>query len=108
MTLFSYIPFGVSGMSVFLKNISFHGILLDALFEKGNADWAEVSRLFCLGITEGAVQPLPTTVFEMNDVEAAFRIMAHGSHIGKVLLKVKINTLFFLKRCLLTYIRMSQ
>ena len=31
------------GLSVFLKNISFHGILLDALFEAGNSSWQEVS-----------------------------------------------------------------
>jgi fatty acid synthase len=44
-------------MSVFLKNISFHGILLDALFEEDNQDWLEVSQLLTQGIQSGAVIP---------------------------------------------------
>ena len=75
-------------MSVFLKNISFHGILLDALFEEGNSDWGEVSRLMMEGIERGAVRPLKTTVYDKEDVEGAFRFMAQGKHIGKVLIKV--------------------
>ena len=79
----------VVGMAVFLRNISFHGILLDALFEPGNPDWKIVHSLVSDGIRDGTVQPLPTTVFERDDVEAAFRFMAHGNHVGKVLIKVK-------------------
>ena len=30
------------GLAIFLKNVSFHGILLDALFEAGNSEWDEV------------------------------------------------------------------
>ena len=76
-------------MAVFLKNVAFHGILLDALFEEGNQEWEEVSQLLQEGILGGVVQPLKTTVFEKNQVEQAFRFMAQGKHIGKVLLKVK-------------------
>lgn len=75
-------------MSLFLKNISFHGILLDALFEEGNADWEIVSSLLSKGISEGAVRPLNTTVFDKTDVEGAFRFMAQGKHIGKVLVQI--------------------
>jgi fatty acid synthase len=78
-------------MSLFLKNISFHGILLDALFEEGNQDWQTVSNLMLAGIENGAVKPLPTTVFDKDDLEGAFRFMAQGKHIGKVLLKVQYN-----------------
>lgn len=77
------------GMSLFLKNVSFHGILLDALFEEGNREWEEVSELLKAGIASGVVQPLRTTVFERNQVEDAFRYMAQGKHIGKVLLQVR-------------------
>ena len=76
------------GMGVFLKNITFHGILLDALFEQGNQDWITVAHLLKNGITEGAVKPLNTTVFNHDDVEGAFRFMAQGKHIGKVLVQV--------------------
>ena len=77
------------GMGVFLKNISFHGILLDALFEQGNKDWMKVAELLKEGIKQGAVKPLNTTVFKHDDVEGAFRFMAQGKHIGKVLVQVR-------------------
>ncbi|XP_062234915.1 fatty acid synthase [Platichthys flesus] len=77
------------GMGLFLKNVAFHGILLDALFEEGNQEWEEVSQLLKEGIVGGVVQPLKTTVFERDQVEEAFRYMAQGKHIGKVLLQVR-------------------
>ncbi|KAM6951887.1 fatty acid synthase [Aplochiton taeniatus] len=77
------------GMALFLKNVAFHGILLDALFEEGNREWEEVSQLLKQGILGGVVQPLRTTVFERDQVEEAFRYMAQGKHIGKVLLQVR-------------------
>ncbi|KAA8581129.1 hypothetical protein FQN60_002710 [Etheostoma spectabile] len=77
------------GMALFLKNVAFHGILLDALFEEGNQEWEEVSKLLKEGIMGGVVQPLKTTVFERDQVEEAFRYMAQGKHIGKVLLQVR-------------------
>ena len=76
-------------MAVFLRNVSFHGIQLDALFEPGNPDWQTVHDLVSKGIEDGTVKPLQTTVFERDDVEAAFRFTAQGEHIGKVLIKVK-------------------
>ncbi|XP_061823044.1 fatty acid synthase [Nerophis lumbriciformis] len=76
------------GMALFLKNVAFHGILLDALFEDGNREWEEVSELLKDGIVGGVVQPLKTNVFERDQVEEAFRYMAQGKHIGKVLLQV--------------------
>lgn len=76
------------GMAVFLKNVSFHGILLDALFEEGNQEWSDVYRLLKKGIEEGVVKPLKTTVFKRDQVEEAFRYMAQGKHIGKVVLQV--------------------
>lgn len=41
------------GMALFLKNVSFHGILLDAIFEEDNPEWIEVSKLFTEGIKSG-------------------------------------------------------
>uniref|UniRef100_A0A8D8PNC5 Fatty acid synthase n=1 Tax=Cacopsylla melanoneura TaxID=428564 RepID=A0A8D8PNC5_9HEMI len=79
------------GMSVFLKNTTFHGILLDALMDAGcdSPDKAEVVKHMNEGIKSGAVQPLHATVFSDQQVEQAFRFMASGKHIGKVVLKVR-------------------
>ncbi|XP_006825595.1 fatty acid synthase-like [Saccoglossus kowalevskii] len=77
------------GMSLFLRNVTFHGILLEALFEVDNPDWQSVFDLVSQGIESGAVQPLKTTVFTHDNVEGAFRLMAQGKHIGKVLIQVR-------------------
>jgi len=37
----------------------------------------------------GLIKPLKTTVFEANQVEQAFRLLASGKHMGKVLLKIR-------------------
>ncbi|KAB0795973.1 hypothetical protein PPYR_10034 [Photinus pyralis] len=77
------------GMNVFLKNTSFHGILLDALLGTDNRDKPEIIKLMNEGIKSGAVRPLPRIVFNENQTEQAFRYMASGKHIGKVLLQIR-------------------
>lgn len=77
------------GMSVFLKNATFHGVLMDSLCSPMEPDWEIAARLLAEGIMNGTVKPLPTTVFDMNKAEEAFRYMAHGKHIGKVMLKIR-------------------
>ncbi|XP_031841485.2 fatty acid synthase 1 [Nomia melanderi] len=77
------------GMSLFLKNTAFHGILLDAICEDDGPDRKEVVRLVQEGIQNGAVRPLPSTVFSEQQIEQSFRFMATGKHIGKVVLKIR-------------------
>ncbi|GFS78340.1 fatty acid synthase [Nephila pilipes] len=80
------------GMAIFLKNISFHGILLDALFEnKSYSSRAkkEVVQLVTDGIANGTVKPLNSILFNHEQAEQAFRYMASGKHIGKVVIKIK-------------------
>jgi fatty acid synthase, animal type len=85
------------GMSVFLKNTSFHGILLDSVMEGdeciikqvvtlvnevcGNVlNWCRSGSLAykllflsIKGIKNGAVRPLKTSVFNEQQIEQAFR-----------------------------------
>ncbi|XP_005094185.1 fatty acid synthase [Aplysia californica] len=77
------------GMSIFLRNISFCGILLDALFEHQTDDWVEVAKMVNEGMASGVVRPLKTTIFGKDEVEEAFRFMAQGKHIGKVVIQVR-------------------
>lgn len=51
------------GMAIFLKNVTFHGILLDALFEEANDSWREVAALLKAGIRDGVVKPLSAQCF---------------------------------------------
>lgn len=42
-------------------------------------------------IARGVVKPLHTNVFEANEIQQAFRYLATGKHIGKVLVKIRDN-----------------
>ncbi|KAI1292133.1 Fatty acid synthase [Halotydeus destructor] len=84
------------GMSAFLKNIAFHGILLDSLFVVGAnaapgvvAQKQMVGELIREGIKTGAVRPLKRTIFAKEQSEEAFRYMASGKHVGKVIIRVR-------------------
>ncbi|XP_049273459.1 fatty acid synthase-like [Rhipicephalus sanguineus] len=80
------------GMSVFLKNIAFHGIQLDGLFGDDpfvGADKRRVADLVGEGIASGAVRPLNAIKFTRDKAEEAFRFMASGKHTGKVVLQVR-------------------
>jgi len=75
-------------MSMFLKNISYHGILLELLFQNIE-DTRKTSRLISKGIENGVVRPLPTTVFSKQSLQQGFRFMTTGKHIGKILLNIR-------------------
>ncbi|XP_046739717.1 fatty acid synthase-like [Diprion similis] len=75
------------GMEQFLKGISFHGILLDNLFDAPSDLKIKLNAMLTEGMKTGAVKPLVRTVFPMDQVEAAFRYMAAGKHVGKVIVK---------------------
>ena len=77
-------------MSLFLKNISFHGVVVENLMEPGSVMWQYVHRLMKEGLQNGTVQPLQQHNFSRHQLEKAFRFVAEGEHIGKVLIKVLI------------------
>ena len=66
------------------RNASFHVVAMDAVF--GGDE--ELARQLLHEITEmveqGALTPLPFRSFPACRVDAAFRLMAQGKHIGKV------------------------
>lgn len=74
-------------MALFLKNITFHGILLDAIMDQGigkKEDWMECAKLMEEGIKSGVVRPLSYSTYAADKSEDAFRCMSAGKHIGKV------------------------
>lgn len=62
-----------TGMEMFLKGTSFHGVMLDSLFFGSSEAKMMVHDLVEEGIKSGAVQPLVRTVFAADEVEQAFR-----------------------------------
>lgn len=76
------------GLGDFLKEISFRTILLDNLFASSNDALVHISELFENDLRAGVIRPLHATVFDVNEVEKAFRYLGTGKHVGKVVLKV--------------------
>ena len=67
------------------RNASFHVVAMDAVFQGDEAlTRAMLGELTAL-VEAGALRPLPYRSFAANRVDAAFRLMAGGKHIGKVL-----------------------
>ncbi|XP_065297860.1 fatty acid synthase-like [Dermacentor albipictus] len=80
------------GMSVFLQDTNFHGVMLDSLLLPDTTALAHkhrVGELLNEGIKSGVVQPLDVTMFTREHSEKAFRFMASGKQIGKVLIQMR-------------------
>jgi fatty acid synthase len=60
-------------MEVFLKEASFHGVMLDTLLSSSPELKKKLHDIMTDGIAEGTVQPLARTVFSDTEVEQAFR-----------------------------------
>lgn len=71
------------------RGASFHGIMIDQFFESSVKDKIKLMGYLREGLRNGSVKPLVRSVFEMDEVEKAFRFMGAGKHLGKVLIKVR-------------------
>lgn len=75
-------------------NKTFHGILLDKLFDIDDIGVSFRNQLKCVletmkdGLEKGYVKPIKYTMFEIYQIEEAFRFMATGKHIGKILIEI--------------------
>jgi fatty acid synthase len=76
-------------MAVLLKSVIIQAIYLDALMLTECEEKVELEKLMAEYIQAGIVKPLPFTCFEHDELEGAFRFLASGKHIGKVLLKIR-------------------
>ncbi|CAG2119967.1 unnamed protein product, partial [Medioppia subpectinata] len=52
-------------------------------------DKKRIWELIDAGISAGVVQPLNRTLYDHNQCEEAFRFMASGRHVGKVIVKIR-------------------
>ncbi|XP_025163360.1 fatty acid synthase-like [Harpegnathos saltator] len=75
-------------MKIFAKGISLHSIMLDNIVNSSTKNNEIVYKYMLQGLKNGSIKPLPRKVFERTEVEAAFRYMAAGKHIGKILIKI--------------------
>lgn len=93
-------------MRMFEKNVTFSAVDLIRVMERPK----EAQRLFkaCFALLQdGLISPVtPISVFQMSDIETAYRQMQTGKHIGKIVLKadpdckVKVDFLSSLNVCI--------
>ncbi|XP_065209087.1 fatty acid synthase-like [Planococcus citri] len=73
----------------FLKNISFHSVQLDLIMRTDIKLLSDVRDRMQTILNQGIIKPIKRIVFQANEVESAFRYMAAGKHMGKVLIKIR-------------------
>ena len=75
------------GLRIFRRNLRFAAIDVDRLMIDDPHLTRELSETCMDLLGEGALPPLPTTVFPYEDYAKALRLMTTGQHQGKLVLK---------------------
>ena len=68
------------------RNASFHVVAMDAVFSGDEELTRELLREIATLVLNGSLRPLPFRSFPACRADAAFRLMAAGKHVGKVIL----------------------
>lgn len=79
------------GLGDFLKELTFHAVLVDNMFKAPPEEKMILKNLLERDMKRGIIKPLKTNVFNADEIEQAFRLLASGKHIGKVVLKIREN-----------------
>ncbi|XP_065216376.1 fatty acid synthase-like [Planococcus citri] len=74
----------------FLNDIVFYSVQLDvaALNSQSEITVGIFNKLKEM-LDQGIIKPIQRTVFQTNEVESAFRFMASGKHVGKIVIKIR-------------------
>ena len=78
------------GLRVFRKNLRFAAIDVDRLMVDDPLLGRELSQTCLNLLDQGALPPLPVTVFPYQDYAKALRLMTTGQHQGKLVLKAPL------------------
>jgi hypothetical protein len=73
-------------MKVFLKETSFHRVMIDRVFTACAELKKQLHDIMTEGIFSGVVRPLQRVVFADNEVEQAFRYSCHDRELLRTLL----------------------
>ena len=76
------------GLEPFARSLSFLSLHLDQLSEERPREMGALMRRVARDLGDGALEPLPHTVFDLAEAEAAFRTMAQARHIGRIVIGV--------------------
>ncbi len=67
--------------------IRYHRLALDRLLQERPDEVGTALRSAMTTVSAGDIDPIPCRVFELEDVEAAFRFLQRANHVGKVVLR---------------------
>ncbi|KYQ49068.1 Fatty acid synthase [Trachymyrmex zeteki] len=76
------------GMSAFQKGISFYGIILENIITDDHKYKSLLCKMVADGLESGTIRPIQVKIFPKTDIEEAFRYMASGKHIGKIIINI--------------------
>ncbi|KAB0790944.1 hypothetical protein PPYR_02744 [Photinus pyralis] len=76
-------------LSVLSEGRRYAGCMLDMYFRDFHNQKHTLQQILSKFLKQGAVRPLSVTTFNMDQVEEAYRYMAAGKHIGKVVVKIR-------------------
>lgn len=77
-------------MAPFAKEIQFRSVFADNLFYMPK-EREILHKMMQRDLDSGLIQPLNSTIFQVNEVEKAFRFLSTGKHVGKVLIQIREN-----------------
>ncbi len=69
--------------------VEYHHFDLGDVCKRDDGLWRELWDDIAEGLAQGALRPLPVEAFPIEEAVAAFRHMAQGRHVGKVVLDVE-------------------
>ncbi|XP_065218307.1 fatty acid synthase-like [Planococcus citri] len=74
----------------FLNDITFYSVQLDVLLlnHKNPIVFGIFEKIQKM-LEQGIIKPIDRTIFQIDEVESAFRLMASGKHIGKLIIKIR-------------------
>ncbi|XP_067206011.1 fatty acid synthase-like [Linepithema humile] len=85
---FDFMANNLLNLSMLSKGIKFYSVMLDNIFLAPEEMKANFNRIVTANLVNKAIQPIARKVFKQDEVEAAFRYMAAGKHIGKIIIKI--------------------
>ncbi|EFN74070.1 Fatty acid synthase [Camponotus floridanus] len=81
---FDFMANNMLDLSIFSKGITFYSVMLDNLFSATEKQRMALNKVLVNGLISGAIKPISRKVFQRDEIEAAFRYMTAGKHIGKL------------------------
>jgi NADPH:quinone reductase-like Zn-dependent oxidoreductase/acyl carrier protein len=81
------------GMELFKNNRSFFAVDLASGLEQNRPFFLQMLREIMVQVNAGELKPLPSKTFSAANAADAFRHMAHGQNIGKVLVRFAGETI---------------